>query len=215
MRFQTLKKISFLLSFFSGVVPFLFGMQPPAEHFFLRNHTSSVIYFTAEIGQYGDTDYYENENFVATIIPWGSTRIRANQTHYELQPARDFSDTGIYGNSFYLMSFRKNELEYRENRQRIGLTNKLRTYLKNFKVYDNDGNIIMTEEDLQEGTVTECGRLDMQGNRTVIRKEERGGTIAIKYIGNPDNFWTEVYCIIEITDELIIKGREKYGKSLS
>ena len=41
--------------------------------------------------------------------------------------------------------------------------------------------------------------------------QEREGNITIEYFGEPDNFFTDVDYTIEITDELIARGREKYG----
>jgi len=178
------KKLFFALFLFN-ISPFIFCMSPPSEIIIIANNSSSIIYFAFNIKQYGPLDYYEDDFFIGTIRPRNAVR---EQKEYLLEP----------GNYLMLIQFRTNLL--------IGIIQKFKSYIENFIVYDIDRKIILTLDDMQEGTIIVYDYLD----NSIIEKNEREGTIKIEFFGKPDVYLSNVDYTIEITDDLILKGREKY-----
>ena len=69
--------------------------------------------------------------------------------------------------------------------------------------------MIFTIDDLRDGTIIIYG-YDENRNRIKEDIQKREGNIRLEYFGPPEIIFTRALYTIEITDELIIQGREKY-----
>ena len=172
-------------------------MQPPTEEYLILNNSKSNLIFI--IGVIGDNlqvfnkfNYYDNfGNLTGSLI--------INLTWFNLEPEENHLQSKNNARLFGIYKTRH-----------LGALKKFIYIIKNFVIFDENRNIIMTSEDLREGNIIEYD-YDEKGNRIIRNKQEREGNIKIEYFGKPDNYWTEVHYTIEITDELIEKGRQKYG----
>jgi len=178
--------ILFILIFFNGYIYSLYSFHPPREKYYINNNSNKIIKYTFEIEKDRKSELYQY--FQYFVIDLNSRNKKMNN-----------------GNIFFIMNIDKNI-----NSPKFGTLLKFKNFIKDFIVYDEYENTILTSEDLREGDIIEYD-YDEKGNRIIRNKHEREGNMKIEYYGKPDDYWTEVHCIIEITDELIERGRQKYG----
>jgi hypothetical protein len=167
-------------------------MPATTESFVIQNNSCSKVYFTVvttkdRLMVFDKIDYYENDILNGTIS--------ISMGYFFYQPDKDFIRPN---NTLELLSIFK--------MPQIGALSKFKSCFKEFNIYDGEGNLFLTIEDLREGTVTVYRGRD--GN--LISRKEQEGNIKIVYHGEPESLFTNAIYTIEIMDELIMKGREKY-----
>ena len=178
-----LKKLLFLTFIFCTLAPCLFGKRQQREYFLVQNNSSSVISFTFECVGFEDRGFRFYHDGVLFDTVDAIIAATPDQNH-EIQP----------GDSFEMMYFMVSPFT-----RNIGALELFKNAIARFTVYDENGNIIMTMDDLQEGTVI-IHRFSDDGILFIDSIQEREGNITTEYFGAPGTAFSSRMFTIEITD---------------
>ena len=191
------RKVLITLLLFNCFAGSLYGMGvKEPERFSIENLSSSRVHFAASFTR----EFGNISTFFPLNVNGNSIMLQLWNNQINPIPEKNILEAGT---ALWLFDL--------ERTRHLGAAKKFRAIIDEFNVYDEEGHLFMTIDDIKDGRIIEYVR-NRAGDTFIKEVHENEGSIRIEVLGPLPIFRNTIYTI-EITDELITEGRERHARA--